>query len=81
MPPKPKDKGGKPGKGKPEKPGKPAKGGKGEEPEKQEKPKKPCPHLCTMMPVTVPLPGGTNEVLHPRKDVFVLKVSGFILRI
>lgn len=32
------------------------------------------PHLCTMVPTDVPEPGLTQSVLHPRKDVFVLKV-------
>ncbi|XP_026331029.1 uncharacterized protein LOC113238415 [Hyposmocoma kahamanoa] len=38
----------------------------------------PCqrtPHLCTMVPADVPEPGLTQTVLHPRKDVFVLKVA------
>lgn len=36
--------------------------------------KKPCPWLCDMVPVNVPPPGQAQAVLHPRKDVFVLKV-------
>ncbi|XP_013137774.1 PREDICTED: uncharacterized protein LOC106102749 [Papilio polytes] len=37
--------------------------------------KKPCPWLCDMVPVNVPPPGQAQAVLHPRKDVFVLKVA------
>ncbi|KAJ2954322.1 hypothetical protein O0L34_g2577 [Tuta absoluta] len=36
----------------------------------------PCPpHLCTLVPTDVPAPGCTQAILHPRKDVFVLKVA------
>lgn len=34
----------------------------------------PCPRICNLVPIDVPGPGDTNVVLHPRKDVFVLKV-------
>lgn len=34
----------------------------------------PCPWLCNLVPVDVPNPGAAQTVLHPRKDVFVLKV-------
>ncbi|XP_072931010.1 uncharacterized protein [Epargyreus clarus] len=43
------------------------------------KPKKsksgPCPWLCNLVPTNVPGPGAAQTVLHPRKDVFVLKVA------
>lgn len=35
----------------------------------------PCLRLCNMIPTNVPEPGAAQAVLHPRKDVFVLKVS------
>ncbi|VVC86200.1 uncharacterized protein LOC126978569 [Leptidea sinapis] len=35
----------------------------------------PCPWLCNMVPVNVPGPGAAQAMLHPRKDVFVLKVA------
>lgn len=44
---------------------------------KQQKGGKPntCPWLCSLVPSNVPSPGAVQAVLHPRKDVFVLKVS------
>lgn len=33
-----------------------------------------CPRLCNLVPKNVPAPGATQAVLHPRKDVFLLKV-------
>ena len=33
-----------------------------------------CPWLCGLVPADVPGPGAAQCVLHPRKDVFVLKV-------
>ncbi|KAJ0183813.1 hypothetical protein K1T71_000236 [Dendrolimus kikuchii] len=36
---------------------------------------KPCPWTGSMVPTNVPGPGETQSVLHPRKDVFVLKVA------
>ncbi|KAI8430808.1 hypothetical protein MSG28_000963 [Choristoneura fumiferana] len=35
----------------------------------------PCPFLCNMVPTNVPDPGKAQTILHPRKDVFVLKVA------
>ncbi|CAK1588181.1 unnamed protein product [Parnassius mnemosyne] len=35
----------------------------------------PCPWLCNLVPTNVPSPGATQSVLHPKKDVFVLKVA------
>lgn len=35
----------------------------------------PCPWACELVPTNVPNPGAAQTVLHPRKDVFVLKVS------
>ncbi|XP_013189032.1 uncharacterized protein LOC106133748 [Amyelois transitella] len=35
----------------------------------------PCPWLCNQVPVNVPGPGPAQAVLHPNKDVFVLKVA------
>ncbi|XP_047041270.1 uncharacterized protein LOC124645496 [Helicoverpa zea] len=40
-----------------------------------ERSKGPCPWLCNLVPTNVPLPGPAQSVLHPRKDVFVLKVA------
>lgn len=37
--------------------------------------KGPCPWLCNLVPTNLPAPGPAQAVLHPRKDVFVLKVS------
>ncbi|CAF4746366.1 unnamed protein product [Pieris macdunnoughi] len=37
--------------------------------------KGPCPLLCNMIPTNVPGPGAAQAVLHPKKDVFVLKVA------
>lgn len=34
----------------------------------------PCPWLCNPVPINVPSPGQAQAVIHPRKDVFVLKV-------
>lgn len=34
----------------------------------------PCPWLCNLVPTNVPSPGPAQTVLHPRKDVFILKV-------
>ncbi|CAH0716389.1 unnamed protein product, partial [Brenthis ino] len=44
---------------------------------KQEKGGKPniCPWLCNLVPSNVPSPGAVQAVLHPRKDVFILKVA------
>lgn len=33
-----------------------------------------CPHLCNMVPTNVPEPGAAQAVIHPGKDVFVVKV-------
>ncbi|XP_030023972.2 uncharacterized protein LOC115442908 [Manduca sexta] len=35
----------------------------------------PCPWLCNLVPTNVPGPGAAQNVLHPQKDVFVLKVA------
>ncbi|KAJ8737152.1 hypothetical protein PYW07_000423 [Mythimna separata] len=35
----------------------------------------PCPWLCEYIPKNVPPPGPAQATLHPRKDVFVLKVA------
>ncbi|XP_045784035.1 uncharacterized protein LOC123880135 [Maniola jurtina] len=35
----------------------------------------PCPWLCNPVPTSVPAPGKAQAVIHPRKDVFVLKVA------
>ncbi|XP_049884795.1 uncharacterized protein LOC126379867 [Pectinophora gossypiella] len=35
----------------------------------------PCPYLCSLIPTDVPEPEKTQAVLHPGKDVFVLKVA------
>ncbi|XP_045510194.1 uncharacterized protein LOC123705460 [Colias croceus] len=35
----------------------------------------PCPWLCNLVPSNVPGPGAAQAVLHPKKDVFVLKVA------
>ncbi|KAJ8737683.1 hypothetical protein PYW08_000278 [Mythimna loreyi] len=37
--------------------------------------KAPCPWLCELIPKNVPPPGPAQAVLHPRKDVFILKVA------
>ncbi|KAF9804914.1 hypothetical protein SFRURICE_007817 [Spodoptera frugiperda] len=37
------------------------------------KKKGPCPWLCELVPANLPPPGPAQTVLHPRKDVFVLK--------
>ncbi|CAD0194189.1 unnamed protein product [Chrysodeixis includens] len=37
--------------------------------------KGPCPWLCNLVPTNLPAPGPAQTVLHPRKDVFVLKVA------
>ncbi|OWR40622.1 hypothetical protein KGM_206038 [Danaus plexippus plexippus] len=34
-----------------------------------------CPWLCNSVPINVPGPGKAQAVLHPGKDVFVLKVA------
>ncbi|XP_047544337.1 uncharacterized protein LOC125076277 [Vanessa atalanta] len=34
-----------------------------------------CPFLCNLVPKNVPGPGVAQSVLHPRKDVFLLKVA------
>ncbi|XP_059062354.1 uncharacterized protein LOC131855127 [Achroia grisella] len=34
-----------------------------------------CPWLCNLLPSNVPEPGAVQGILHPRKDVFVLKVA------
>ncbi|KAM3968416.1 uncharacterized protein ACR2FA_001198 [Aphomia sociella] len=34
-----------------------------------------CPWLCDLVPTNVPGPEAAQSVLHPRKDVFVLKVA------
>ncbi|CAH1647663.1 unnamed protein product [Spodoptera littoralis] len=36
--------------------------------------KGPCPWLCDLVPSNLPPPGPAQTVLHPRKDVFVLKL-------
>ncbi|KAG7313548.1 hypothetical protein JYU34_000692 [Plutella xylostella] len=41
----------------------------------QENVKRPCPYICAPIPINVPGPDKAREVLHPRKDVFVLKVQ------
>lgn len=40
----------------------------------------PCPWLCNQVPTNVPGPGPAQCVLHPRKDVFILKVCDRIRR-
>ncbi|GBP16161.1 hypothetical protein EVAR_9880_1 [Eumeta japonica] len=35
----------------------------------------PCPWLCNRIPANVPSPDQAQKILHPKKDVFVLKVS------
>lgn len=37
----------------------------------------PCPWLCNMVPTNVPRTEAAQMVLHPHKDVFVLKVSSY----
>ncbi|KAF9419802.1 hypothetical protein HW555_003801 [Spodoptera exigua] len=39
------------------------------------KPKGNCPWLCNLVPTNLPPPGPAQTVLHPRKDVFILKVA------
>lgn len=41
----------------------------------------PCPWLCNPVPTNVPSPGRAQAVIHPRKDVFVLKVKYYYLLI
>lgn len=38
----------------------------------------PCPWMCNLVPVDLPPPDAAQTVLHPRKDVFILKVK-FVL--
>lgn len=49
---------------------------KNKPPPKKEKHKEkpPCPWLCNLVPTNIPGPEEAQAVLHPRKDVFVLKV-------
>ncbi|CAB3225369.1 unnamed protein product [Arctia plantaginis] len=42
---------------------------------KKDKQKAPCPWLCNLVPTNIPGPEEAQSVLHPRKDVFVLKVA------
>ncbi|XP_063547067.1 uncharacterized protein LOC134754658 [Cydia strobilella] len=35
----------------------------------------PCPRLCQLVPTNVPGPKKAQTVLHPKKDVFVLRVA------
>lgn len=41
--------------------------------------KGPCPFLCNMVHSNVPDPGKAQTILHPRKDVFILKVTTIII--
>ncbi|RVE42492.1 hypothetical protein evm_012864 [Chilo suppressalis] len=49
--------------------------GKSKEQPRVRLPSPPCPWVCSLVPTNVPRPGPAQTVIHPRKDVFVLKVA------